>query len=186
MIDPQTFSLDGPAALTAVSLTLAMASTVTDLRTRRIPNALSGSAFLLALSLHLPAGGMPEAIKSLAAAVLCGLVFLLFYLAGGMGAGDVKLIAAQGALLGLANVVPLLAFTAIAGGIMALVVAFRRGQVRQTLANTTLLLDHHVHRGLSPHPELNVQNPRSLRLPYALAIAAGTALTLAAAKGTSW
>ena len=182
----QTLSLDGPAAVRAVSLALAMASTVTDWRTRRIPNALSGSAFLLALSLHFAAGGATEAMKSLAAALLCGLVFLLFYLAGGMGAGDVKLIATQGALLGLGNAVPLLIFTAIAGGVMALVVAFRRGQVRQTLANTTLLLDHHMHRGLSPHPELNVQNPRSLRLPYALAIGAGTALTLAAAQGAQW
>ena len=186
MVNLQTFPLDGPAALAAVSIALAVASTVTDLRTRRIPNALSGSAFLLALSLHFAEGGTREVMKSLAAALLCGLVFLLFYLAGGMGAGDVKLIAAQGALLGLGNVLPLLAVTAIAGGIMALVVAFRRGQVRQTLTNTTLLLDHHMHRGLNPHPELNVQNPRSLRLPYALAVAAGTVLTLAAAKGTSW
>ena len=180
------FPLSVPAAMHLASLVLALLSTVTDLRTRRIPNALSGTAFVLALLLAFAAGGWPAALRSVAAALLCGFVFLLFYLAGGMGAGDVKLVAAQGALLGLENVMPLLTFTAIAGGALALIVAFYRGQVRQSLANTALLLSHHAQSGLTPHAELNVRNASTLRLPYAFAIAAGAVLTLAAARGASW
>ena len=186
MIFLQHFPHDVFTAISFVSLALALAAAATDLRTRRIPNLLTAPAALLALFLHFFAGGVSEALKSFASLMICGAVFLLFYLAGGMGAGDVKLIAAQGALLGLGNAVPLLTFTALAGGVLAFIVAARRGAVRQTMANTSLLLSHHAHSGLEPHPELNVRNPHSLRLPYALAIAAGTLLTLPFAARASW
>jgi prepilin peptidase CpaA len=90
----------------------------------------------------------------------------------------VKLIAAEGCLLGLSNCVPLLAFTAIAGGALGVLMALRHGRLRQTAGNVLSLATHHRQHGLAPHPELNVLNTEALRLPYALAIAAGTALTV--------
>ncbi|MGI4828341.1 MAG: A24 family peptidase [Janthinobacterium lividum] len=151
---------------------------ITDLRSRRIPNLLTGPAMLLGLILHFAAGGWTECGSSLLALVLCGAVFLVFQLAGGMGGGDVKLIAAEACLLGLSSAGSLLLYTVLCGGLMGLLLAIKQGQIRQTLQNVLVLTSHHSRNGLQPHPQLNVLNASTLRLPYALAIAAGCVLTV--------
>jgi prepilin peptidase CpaA len=163
-----------PAAAALVSILGA----ITDIRSRRIPNVLTGPAILFGLMLHFSFDGWMGMLHSLLAGLACGLVFLLFFLAGGMGAGDVKLIAAVGCLAGLASSPSIMVLTAIAGGIMAIGYALMRGQLKQTLLNVTALASHHREAGLTPHPDLNVSNARTLRLPYGLAIAAGCSLTL--------
>ena len=160
------------------SLGCALAAAVFDVRSRRIPNLLTGPAMLAGLALHLGTGGWREMLSSFAALLLCGAVFLFFHLAGGMGAGDVKLIAAEGCILGLANAPSLLVLTAIAGGVLAVAYAWKHGRLRQTCGNVAALTAHHAQKGLTPHPELNVRNADTLRLPYALAIAAGCILTV--------
>jgi prepilin peptidase CpaA len=94
-----------------------------------------------------------------------------------MGAGDVKLILAVGCIAGLSNIAYLLILTAISGGVMGMGLALLRGRLRQTLSNVATLTSHHTHQGLHPHPELNIANPQTLRLPYALAITGGSILT---------
>jgi hypothetical protein len=61
---------------------------------------------------------------------------------------------------------------------MAVSLALLRGQLKQTFLNVISLVSHHRSEGLTPHPEINVLNANTLRLPYALAITAGCALTL--------
>jgi prepilin peptidase CpaA len=163
-----------PAAASAC----AFIGSVFDVKSRRVPNLLTGPAILFGLLLHLSFGGLHELGSAAAAGLICGLIFLVFYLAGGMGAGDVKLIAAVGCLCGLHNIVFLLALTGIAGGVMAVSLALVRGQMKQTFFNVIALVSHHRSEGLTPHPEINVLNSSTLRLPYALAITAGCALTL--------
>ena len=165
-------------ALPVVAVSCALLAAVFDIRSRRIPNLLTGPAMLAGLLLHFVAGGWREMLSAFGALLLCGVVFLFFYLAGGMGAGDVKLIAAQGCILGLPNSPALLALTAIAGGVFAVAYAWRAGRLRQMCANVLTIAAHHTEQGLTPHPELNVHNAATLRLPYALAIAAGSMLTL--------
>jgi prepilin peptidase CpaA len=128
--------------------------------------------------MHLVLGGWMQLLSSLVAGTVCAAVFLIFYFAGGMGAGDVKLMLAVGCIAGLSNVGYLLVLTAITGGVMALTLALLRGKLKQTVMNVVALALHHTHEGLRPHPELNVSNTQTLRLPYALAIAGGTILTL--------
>ena len=156
----------------------AFSGAVCDYRWRRIPNRLTASSFLLGLVLHLLLGGW----RSMAGAALAGLgaggAFLLFYLAGGMGGGDVKLMAAVGACAGLSHVAAVLVATAIAGGVFAVALALVAGRFRQTLLNVVKLLSHHGTAGLRPHPDLNLGNSHALRLPYGIAIGAGTAITL--------
>ena len=161
-----------------LAIACALVATVTDLRSRRIPNWLTGPTMLLGLLLHLVAGGWKEGVSSLLGLLLCGVVFLVFYLAGGMGAGDVKLIAAEASLLGLSCSEPLLLYTVLCGGVMGLVLAIQRGKLRRTAANVLHLIMHHQSHGLQPHPELNVLNQSTLRLPYAVAIACGCVLTV--------
>ena len=162
----------------SAALLCAAAAAAFDLRTRRIPNLLTGFSILFGLLLHLILGGWSQLGWSAAAAVIGGGVFLVFYLAGGMGGGDVKLMSAVACISGYHSVMELLLSTAIMGGIFALLLALVRGKLKQTLQNIGALLVHHRIAGLTPHPELNLKNARTLRLPYAIAIAAGCLITL--------
>jgi len=162
----------------AVATVCAIVGSVFDVKSRRIPNFVTFPAILLGLSMHLVQGGWSHLLSALAAGTICGLVFLVFYLAGGMGAGDVKLIFAVGCIAGLSHVAYLLVLTAISGGVMAVGVALVRGRLQQTLMNVALLTSHHTRQGLRPHSELNLSNAHTVRLPYALAIAGGSILTL--------
>ncbi len=160
-----------------ISLACASVGAFFDLKSRRIPNVLTATGFVLGLALHLFLGGYRQFGSALAAGLMCGAAFLVFYIAGGMGAGDVKLMAAVACILGMPAAGTLLVSTALAGGLLAAGLALLRGRIRQTLTNVRTLLSHHGAEGFRPHPELNLVNPATLRLPYALAIAAGSVTT---------
>ena len=148
-----------------------------DLKSRRIPNLVTGPALLAGLLMHLALDGWHGLLSSFAASLVCGAIFLVFYLAGGMGAGDVKLIAAVGCVAGLPSIAYLLILTSLAGGVMALGLALMRGRMKEMLRNVIALAAHHTQSGLQPHPEINVLNASTLRLPYGLAIAIGCSMT---------
>jgi prepilin peptidase CpaA len=162
----------------AVASVAALIAACYDMKSRRIPNFVTGPAILAGLLLHSFFDGWQGLLSSFAAGLICGAIFLLFYLAGGMGAGDVKLITAVGCLAGLSNSASVLVITALAGGVMAIVYAIIRGRLKSTLSNFVHLAVHHKHQGLTEHPVLNVRNAEMLRLPYGLAIAAGSCITL--------
>jgi prepilin peptidase CpaA len=149
-----------------------------DLRERRIPNLLTGPAILIALTLHAAYGGWSGLADSALAGLIAGAIFLIFYLAGGMGAGDVKLMAAVGCFAGLSSLFTLMISTVIAGAVFALAVAIYNGRLRETLRNVGALLLHHGQQGLKSHPDLNLTSAHTLRLPFALPIAAGCLFTL--------
>lgn len=151
---------------------------MTDVRSRRIPNLLTGPALLVGFGLHAALGGWRGLEHSFFAALVAGGIFLVLFITGGMGGGDVKLIAAVGALVGLTHVAYVLIFTGLAGGVMALALVARRRRFRQTFSNVGALVVHHRLHGLEPHPDINVSNETALRLPYALAIAAGVLITV--------
>ena len=150
-------------------------SSVIDLRTHRIPNPLTfGTAalgFLIAVT-GLGRFGVGAAIAGFA----LGLVLMLpGHVFGATGAGDVKLFAAIGALLGPSAVVMAFLYTAIAGGFLAVVVSVRRRRLATTLERTATL----VRTGGGNVAEIEHQNADN-RFAYAPAIALGT---LAAALG---
>lgn len=156
------------------ALTCATVGAVSDVRLRRIPNWLTYSGLAVGLAMHAMWGswhGLSDAAGGMLAG---GAVFLLLFLAGGMGSGDVKLMAAVSAWAGLRQSAALLIATALAGGALALVyMAFYR-RVAGTLVNAGTLLRFHVTSGIKPHSELNLRSNATLRMPYGLAIAAGT------------
>jgi prepilin peptidase CpaA len=151
---------------------------VFDISSRRIPNFVTLPAICFGLLLHLVLGGWRQLGAAAAGGLICGSIFLVFYLAGGMGAGDVKLIAAAGCISGLSLVGPLLIWTSLAGGVMAFGIVIYRRRLKETALNICALVVHHRTEGLVPHPYLNVGEPRTVRLPYAVAIATGCALSL--------
>lgn len=151
----------------------------TDLRSRRIPNALTGAAALAGIALHGWDGGLAGLGSATLACLIAGSLFLLPYIAGGMGAGDVKLMAALGAVSGLHALPSLLLATAVSGGLVALIAVLRGGVLIATLKNTLLLLLHHAQRGLRAHDQLNLSHAGRLRIPYAVPACMGCLYTVA-------
>jgi prepilin peptidase CpaA len=162
----------------AASLLCAAIGSVQDVRERRIPNRLTGPAVVAGLALHAALGGWQGLGASALAGLIAGGLFLLFFLAGGMGAGDVKLMAAVGCIAGLAALPTVMLATAFAGALFAVAISLHRGRLRQTLRNVGELLLHLSRHGIRPHGELNLRNASTLRLPFALPIAAGCLFTL--------
>jgi prepilin peptidase CpaA len=163
---------------TGGSLLCAGIGSVHDVRERRIPNFVTGPAILAGLMLHTVAGGWAGLGDSALAGLIAGAIFLIFFLAGGMGAGDVKLMVAVGCFAGLSSLHMVILSTVIAGALFALAVGIYNGRLRETLRNVGALLQHHSQQGLKPHPNLNLTNAHTLRLPFALPIAAGCLFTL--------
>jgi prepilin peptidase CpaA len=145
-----------------------------DLRQGRIPNRLTYTAILVGLAVRTAWGGWKVGLDGLGAGLIAGGVFFLFFLVRGMGAGDVKLMTAVGVWSGLRQLPAVLIATALAGGILALGYMVTRKQGFRTLRNIGSLFRYHFSFGLNPHPEINLENPQAIRVPYALAIAAGT------------
>ena len=98
---------------------LGLTAVVFDVRTRRIPNVLTLGGAAAALVYAAQAGGLAGVGAALGGWFLGAALFFPFFALGGMGAGDVKLIAAFGAWLGPADTVPLAIFASIAGGVFA-------------------------------------------------------------------
>jgi len=166
-----------PALYIFVGTLLAIAC-VSDLRTRRIPNVLTLSAAVGALLFHLITGGWSAAGWSLAGLALGALLFLPMFALRGMGAGDVKLLAAVGAWLGPGQVAIVALATSIAGGILALIVALSYGYLRKALSNLALLLTHWRVAGVRPLSTVTLEGARGPRLAYSFPIAIGTLVTL--------
>jgi len=161
-----------------VALVVALAGCVTDLRTRRIPNALTLSAAGAAVVFHGLDAGLAGIGQSVAGFAVGLALFLPLFALRGLGGGDVKLLAALGAWIGPGAAVWMALWAAIAGGPLALVVALSRGYLRKAFENVWSLLMFWRVVGLRPHPSLNLTTPGAPRLPYALPIAVGLVVTL--------
>jgi prepilin peptidase CpaA len=158
------------AAATAVALV----ACAFDLHRQRIPNALTFGAAALALLAALVTGGFPALGASAAGWIVGVALFLPVYALGGMGAGDVKLLAAIGACLGPDGVFNAAVYTAIAGGALAVMVAVARGCLRQTCANVGMLLLHWRVAGITASPQLTLETSTSPKLAYAVPTLIGT------------
>jgi prepilin peptidase CpaA len=111
-----------------------------DIRTRRIPNVITLGTAVAGLGLATAGlSGISPASSTLG--LLLGLLLMLpGHVFGATGAGDVKLMAAIGAVLGLERIVQAFLFTAIAGGVLAIVVAIANGRFGVTVRRTGRLM----------------------------------------------
>lgn len=149
-----------------------------DVRNHRIPNWLVAVGLVCGLSLNslLSAGlGFISALQGFGLGIL---LLLPLYLLRAMGAGDVKLMGMVGAFLGSQAIIGVTLLTFIAGGVLALLVALQTGQLKHMLANVRVVIQGAVMQAsLRQKPEIEM--PQSAgKLPYAVAIAAGTLLFL--------
>lgn len=170
-------------ALLAASMLGAMAF---DLGARRIPNRLVLAGTGLAFALHAVAviTGSPALAGGRWWAPLAGFgtglaVLMPLYLLRATGAGDVKLMAMIGAFIGAPATLGAALCTLVAGGLLSLVFMFGRGVAAQTLDNVRFLLtDWTLRTGGGRRAGLAPLQTTAARLPYAVAIAVGTAASL--------
>jgi len=149
-------------------------ATVTDLRSRRIPNWLVLPFLVAGVAVSGWLHGWHGLLQSFEGLLLGGVLMGALAALGGMGMGDVKLCAAVGAWIGPSQLLVALVVMALAGGVMALCWAAAGGFLGQLFSSTGGLLAGFYKRGLRPHPELVLDNPLARKMPYAPAIAIGT------------
>ena len=145
-----------------------------DVGTRKIPNVLTVAGLVIALGLRGLAGWDPL-VAGLAGAGLGFVVSAPLFFLGGMGGGDVKLLTAVGAFLGPKQLFIAFLATALVGGLMAVVVAARKGVLLNTLHSALQLLAAPFNRsGKGEGDKIpNLATPGAISVPYGLAIAFG-------------
>ena len=146
-----------------------------DVRYRRLPNALVLSALAAGLTSHFIFGGLPGLGQSAGGFALAFAPMLLIHIFGAMGAGDVKLFGAIGAVLGMKLVLPTFIIVALLGGVLAILAMMRSGTVFSTMHGVL-----RIFVGLLPGwemPRFAMPADRRRTIPYGVAIAVGSLLS---------
>jgi prepilin peptidase CpaA len=165
-----------PTILKFVLLAIVLVAGTYDCRFRKIPNWINLSGVVLGLGVNtlLSEGhGLATAILGL----LCSLaIYVPLYLVRGMGAGDVKLMAAVGAIAGPSNWVGIFIATALAGGVLAVIVIAVKKRWLHTLSNLAIIVPElfKFRAPSSSDSRLDIRNADALRLPHAVSIALGS------------
>jgi|SRR5580698_931008 prepilin peptidase CpaA len=163
------------AAIWMLCALVAAAAGFTDWRSRRIPNWLTVSGSLLGIVVNAAVWGWAGVKSSLLGMVLGLAVLLPFVLVRSLGAGDWKLVGAVGAFFGPGQLIVVLFATILVAGVMALILIVLKGRVLQTLRNCGRMLMAFVQFHL-PGPELSLDNPEALKIPFGVAAAIAVVL----------
>jgi prepilin peptidase CpaA len=178
-----------PPGVEVLLLALVLAAAVFDVRYRRIPNWLTVAGVALGLGMNAvlsrsPAPGNWGMFRASLIGMGAGFgVYFVLYALRAMGAGDVKLMAAVGAVVGWPNWFGIFILTSILGGIMALILVVMRKRLKKTLFNVGFILNE-MKSGRPAYvgkEELDVRNPKAMSLPHGAVIAIGTLFFLALA-----
>ncbi|HYO63030.1 MAG TPA: A24 family peptidase [Pyrinomonadaceae bacterium] len=160
----------------ALLVPLAALITYYDVRYRRIPNAFVLAALVGGVSAHAALGGLGGLGTSLGGlAVGFGIMFVL-HVFGAMGAGDVKLFAAVGSMVGSGFVLQTFAVVACVGGLLAVYTMLRAGSARETMFRVL-----RIFVGLLPGwemPRFAVPADRRHTIPYGVAITFGSLVSV--------
>ncbi|NPV04424.1 MAG: prepilin peptidase [Syntrophaceae bacterium] len=158
-----------------ILIILLVVAVVFDLRERRVPNWLTLPFMAAGVAYHAAANGLPGVLFSLMGLALGISLLIIFYAAGGMGAGDVKLMGAVGSLLGPANVLYAFVYSALIGGIYAAAVLYRHSALRSSIERLASVPVDFARTGQwfwSPSPA----SRKIPRICYGVAISLGTGI----------
>jgi prepilin peptidase CpaA len=148
-----------------------------DVRYRRIPNAFVIATLISGLTLNFALGGFNGGLNSIGGCVFAFILMFMLHVFGAMGAGDVKLFAAIGSVIGAQLVLPTFVVVILTGGLLALISILRTGVFR-----TTMLRVLQIFVGLLPGwqmPKFSVPADRRLTIPYGVAITIGAIIATA-------
>jgi Flp pilus assembly protein protease CpaA len=152
---------------------------VSDIRSRRLPNALTLGGLVVAIVMALGFGGVPAAVDSVMAAG-CAFVFLFIpFLIRAAGAGDVKMISAVAAFLGLGQVPFFLLATSFAGLFVALVMVCMRQVSTARLKHAFRTIFDWRYDRAAGKAAIPPADDEKARVPFGCAIAIGAVVTLA-------
>jgi len=178
----------------AILLLLVAISGFFDLKERKIPNKVTFAGILIGILFNLITGGWMGLLQSILGMFAGLAIFFLPFVMGGMGAGDVKLMGAIGALMGWRFSMMTALYSALVGGFMVLVYLAYTGKLRDTLKKMlfsliNLLLQFLTRLGYNEtvykaHEKFskNGQDYKKIYIPYGVAIAGGAVLVLIAFK----
>jgi prepilin peptidase CpaA len=161
-------------ALVLLFIPMALLIIYMDVRYRRIPNKLVLVILIGGVTLNTLFGGTHGLVASLGGFALAFAVMFFFHAFGTMGAGDVKLFAAVGAINGISLVLPTLLVVALTGGVMAIIKMVYSGRAKATMFGVLQFF-----YGLLPGqtvPRFAIPADRSYTLPYAVPICFGSLL----------
>lgn len=144
-----------------------------DIRFRKIPNWLTFSTMGWATVYHVMTSGFEGFLFSIGGLCVGIATLIVFYLIGGMGAGDVKLMGAIGGVLGPKGVITAFLFTGLIGGIYALFLLFMQGCLKEALYRYWTVLKTFFLTGQIIYVPPSEKEKRP-RLQYGIAIALGT------------
>ncbi len=159
-------------AVALMFVPLAIIAAYMDVRYRRIPNKIVLTALLGGLALNTFFGGWHGLTLSLAGGALAFALMFTFHVFGTMGAGDVKLFAAFGAILSSSLVLPAFLVVALTGGVLAVFKMVYAGRARATMFRVFQFF-----YGLLPGqtvPRFELPDDPSYTLPYGVAICSGS------------
>jgi len=159
--------------LTFTICVLALAA-ASDLQVRRIPNVLTYSSMVVGLAYHSGMYGIEGFVFSAGGLALGAALLIGPYVFGIMGAGDTKLMAAMGSIIGPSGVLYAFLFTAIIGAIYAVIVLIgNRRFIIPVLGNTMrMLATFGITRQFGDLKDIETRD--GPRLCYGVAIAVGT------------
>lgn len=157
--------------IVGIAVALVLVAMYTDYRRRIIENSITLPALAAGLLLHLAANGWQGLLFSFLGAVVGFGLMLIPYLLGSMGGGDVKMMAALGALFGAYAVLNIYLYAALIGGIMALTLAISRKRVGDTLKRIVILIKGIVSLGRSSN--MAAETKPGIKMPYGIAIGLG-------------
>jgi prepilin peptidase CpaA len=170
-----------PLGINITLITLILAAAIYDILYRRIPNWLTIGGVLAGIALNsFIYRGWPGLRLSLVGLVVGFAAYFILYSLRAMGAGDVKLMAAVGALVGVRDWFGIFLITAIVGGLAGLAMVAMRGRLKKTLWNVGFILSEmkHGRPAYVGREELDVRSPKSVGLPHGAVIALGTIVFL--------
>lgn len=148
-----------------------------DLRFRRIPNVVVLAALIAGLTINISFGGARGALSSLGGFAIAFIPMFLMHVFGAMGAGDVKLFAAIGAVVGLPLVPTTFVVVVMLGATLAIYSMIRSGTVFSTLHGVL-----RVFVGILPGwemPRFSLPPDRKHTIPYGVAIMIGSVIVVA-------
>ncbi len=159
-----------------IFLGVSLVACYTDVRRRRVPNLLTYGATAAIVVSTMP-HGFVATLASLGSAIVVVFVGSVIFGLGWLGGGDVKLLAAGAAAIGFPAFLIVLLYVAVVGGVIAVIYGLREGRLRAVVTNVAMSAAAGVNVTPAPH---------SRRIPYALAICAGTFCYVASESFAPW
>lgn len=171
---------------------LVVTSAIFDAKERRIPNKITFLGIILGLFINLFLGGWTGLFNSFLGMLAGIAIFFIPFAMGGMGAGDVKLMGAIGALMGWRFSLETAIYSAVVGGVMVFVYLAYTGKILETLSGMLLALVQVLNRIIQKRGYSeklmkaeqtfykNGHEYKKIYIPYGVAIAGGAVLVLIA------